>query len=155
MRVVFCVLALAALGSVAGSALAGEPPGRVIPDGTTSKGGDFAVFFDTDTFKVEGVDVDWGCTTVNRGKPAYTILTHKGIGRISSTGKLSLSSVALSYAKLHATKAVGTAKVTVNGTFQWGPETTTSIRRVTGKGTVVVKTASCTSGTLTFSVREH
>ena len=39
--------------------------------------------------------------------------------------------------------------------FQWGPEPTTSIRRVTGKGTVAVKTASCTSGTLTFSVREH
>jgi hypothetical protein len=93
MRGLLCVAALASLGFLAaGSAAASEAPGRVIPDGKTSRGGDFAAFFNTNPLKVEGL--------------------------------------------------------------QWGPETTTSIRRVTGKGTVVVKSAHCTTGTLTFSVRE-
>jgi hypothetical protein len=155
VRGLLAVGALALVGFLAaGVAVAGEPLGRVIPDGKTSRGGDFAVFFNTDTLKVEGVAVDWGCVSVSKGKPAYSILTHKGIGRIGSTGKLSLA-VTLPYAKLGATKALGTAKVTVSGKFQWGPENTNSIRRVTGTGTVSVKSGSCTSGTMTFSVREH
>jgi hypothetical protein len=153
------ILPLIAVGTVAFFAavqagFAGEAPGRVIPDGKTSRGGDFGVFFNTDTPVVEGLVVEWGCASVNKGKPVYSILTHKGIGRMGATGHLSLS-VSLPFAKINGTKVLGKARVTVNGTFQWGPKTTTSIRRATGKGTVSVKSSSCTTGTLTFTVRNH
>jgi len=153
MRGRLCIVGLALLGLAASSALAGEAPGRAIPDGKTSAGGYFSFFFNTLTLKVEGLAVDWGCRSVDNGKPAYSILTHKGIGSIPSTGRISLS-VTLPYTKLGGGgKALGTARVTVTGTFRWGAKSPT--KRAIGSGTVVVKSAHCTTGTLKFSVREH
>jgi hypothetical protein len=151
-----CVAALAGLAffAAAQAGLASESPGRVLPDGKTSRGGDFGVFFDTDTLVVEGLEVEWGCSSVKKGKPVYDIVTHKGIGHMGANGHLILS-VILPFTKIDSRKVLGKARVTVNGTFQWGPEHTNSIRRATGKGTVGVKAGACTTGAMTFSVRNH
>ena len=96
-------------------------------DGKTSRGGYFSVFFNTQTLKVEGLAVDWGCRSVNSGKPTYSILTHKGIGSIPSSGRLSLS-VTLPYTKIATSKALENARVTVVGTFEWGAKSRPSAR---------------------------
>ena len=155
VRAVRGILAVALAAAIAAaSAAGGEAPGRVIPDGKTSKGGDMALFFNTRTLLVEGLAVQWGCKSVAAGKPSYDILTHKGIGKIPANHHLSLS-VLLPYTEIGRSKALGKAKVTVSAALAWGPESTTSIRRVTAKGTVAVQTGSCSSGTMTFTAREH
>src|SRR5690242_6739085 len=153
MRGRFCIVAVALLGLAASSALAGEAPGRAIPDGKTSRGCYFSFFFNTQTLKVEGLAVDWGCRSVDNGKPTFSILTHKGIGSMPATGRVSLT-VSLPYTKLGGEgKALGNARVTVTGAFRWGSKSPT--KRAIGSGTVVVTSAHCTTGTLTYSVREH
>jgi hypothetical protein len=144
---------LVALVVGAGAAVAGEPPGRVIPEGKTSRGGEFGLFFDTRTLLVEGLDLQWGCKSVAAGKPAYEILTHKGIGKIPASHKLSINTL-LPYTKIGSSKVIGKARVALTAALAWGPETN-SIRRATATGTVSVKTGPCSSGTLTFSARNH
>lgn len=91
-----------------------------------------------------------GLKSVAGGKPAYEVSTHEGIGRIPSSRKLSLS-LLLPYTKLGGGKTLGKARVTLSAALAWGPETTTSVRRATAKGTVSAASGSCSSGTLTFS----
>jgi hypothetical protein len=147
------VVVLAALVSAV-AASAGEPVGRVIADGTTSKGGDAAVIWNTQTQVVEGFALDWGCKSVANGKPAYEIVTHKGYGRIPASHKLSLN-VLVPYTKLTSPKVLGKAKVALTAALAWGPVTTTTTQRATAKGTVTVKTGPCSSGTLTYSGHNH
>jgi hypothetical protein len=53
----------------------------VIPDGKTSRGGDFGVFFNTDTLVVEGLVVEWGCASVNKGKEQFLYDRHADLHR--------------------------------------------------------------------------
>jgi len=138
----------------AGSAVAGEPAGRSIPDGKTSKGGYIAVIFNTHTLLVEGIDLEWGCKSVANGKPAYSIVTHKGIGKVSSSHKLSLK-VFLPYTKTGSSKAIGRGGVTLAASLAWTPTPGVTNQHSHGKGTVSVATGPCSSGPLTFTLREH
>ncbi|HKP18037.1 MAG TPA: hypothetical protein VJT84_06120 [Gaiellaceae bacterium] len=146
------VVALAAVLLAAGAATAGEEPGRALPDGKTSRGGYIGLIFNTHTMLVEGIDLEWGCRSVANGKAAFAIVTHKGIGRIPSSHKLSLD-VALPYTKIGSSKTLGTARVTLVASIDWTPST--SNQHATAKGTVSVKTGPCSSGTLAFTAREH
>jgi hypothetical protein len=149
------VAALAAL-ALATAARAGEPAGRVLPSGSTSQGGDFSLFFNTDTLAVEGLDVQWACSVAGKTKvkPTFEVLTHAGIGHISPSRHVAVD-VKLPYTNVGASKQLGKAEVKLDAALDWGPETTTSIRRATAKGTVSVKSASCSTGTLTVSARNH
>lgn len=146
------VVALVAGLFAAAAATAGEAPGRALPDGKTSRGGYIGLIFNTHTMLVEGIDLEWGCKSVANGKAAYAIVTHKGLGKIPSNRKLSLN-VLLPYTKIGSSKKLGTARVTLVAALGWTPST--SNQHAAAKGTVSVKTGSCSSGTLAFSAREH
>lgn len=144
------VVVVAAIALIAAStAVAHESPGRVLPDGSTSQGGDFSLFFDTDTLVVEGLDVQWACPVAGKTHvaPTFEILTHAGIGHIPASHQLVLDRK-LAYTKVGGTNRLGTADVKLDVALAWGPETETTIRRATAKGSIVVKSAACSTGKL-------
>jgi hypothetical protein len=150
------VLALAAVVAalvLAAAAAAGEPAGRVLPSGQTAKGGDVGLFFDTDTLALEGLVLDWGCASKDKGKPVYETLTHAGIGHIPASRHLTLS-VRLPFTKIGTARVLGKATVTVDAKLDWGPKTN-AIRRATAKGTISAKSGACTTGPLAFSARNR
>lgn len=153
MRGVFAAAFVAVL-LAAGAAVAGEPAGRSIPDGKTSKGGDIGLIYNTHTLLVEGIFLDWGCKSVANGKPAYEIVTHKGIGKLSASHKLSLK-VFLPYTKIGSSKVLGRGWVTLAAALAWRPSPGVTNQHSTGKGTVSVATGPCSSGPMTFTLREH
>lgn len=149
-RLTTAAAALLALGAAATSGLAAESKFNTPMEGATKAKGDIGSNYDAGKRKLRNLFVDWGCSATDEGKPVYTSASKftKVYATVSRTTGKFKATIKTNYGVGTGgvfDDSLGKATITINGKLKSRPG------KVSGTGTVSVKTAQCSSGKLKFS----
>ena len=142
-------VSLLAFGTAAVASHAAEGRFNTPMAGKTEAKGEIGSNYQANTRKLRNLSLDWGCQETDDGKPVYTSASKftKVYATVSRTGKLH-AVIETNYGAGEGgvfEESLGKATITIDGKLKSRPG------KVTGAGTVSVKTAQCESGKLKFS----
>ena len=148
-RITTATAAVLACAAAATAVQASESKFNTPMAGKTEAKGAVGANYDAGKRKLRNVSVDWGCSGTDDGKPVFTSASKLGkvLATVSRTGKYR-ATIETNYGEGKSgvfDDSLGKATITIAGKMK------PSSGKVTGSGTISVKTAQCETGKLKFT----